>query len=335
MEETNKINQIFQKLLEKNALKDNAANQDWRAEEENNAIYKELEKVVDWSEDYQADYQPDVEKGLSRLKNRINEHQQQEKQIERFKARRFYISLAAAVALLVATVAVWQLWLNSGVIKVVAQSERKMVELEDGSIVYLNKNSQLQYADNFGDCNRVVQLSGEAFFDVAKNADCPFRVETTQSTITVLGTSFNVRAASNEATTEVIVTSGQVEVMSNKSGQKTILLPQDKVIHQHGRSLTKTKDKNYHAVAWHTLDFRNEKMQVIAKEMEQHFDVQIDLSQTLIQNCTYTVKLNKKSLEQIFSTWTASFGIEVEQAGNGTFVLKGGYENCSNFKNEK
>lgn len=333
MNKTSYINQIFQQLLGNDATKDDSAIQKWReTNEENDSIYKEIEAVVDGSSDFQLDFQPDVDRGLARLKSRIKEEQQQETHRARFTAKRSILRIAAAITLIVSTATIWQVWFNTTNIQVYTQSERQTIELDDGSIIYLNENSQIAYAEDFGNCNRVLQLRGEAFFKVAKNVDCPFVVETPQTTVTVLGTSFNVKAAPATAQTEVMVMSGKVEVMSNKSGQKATLAPQEKVVHQHGQSLTKTVDKDYRTVAWHTLDFRNETIATIVKEMEKKFDVQIDLSESAIQNCTYTTNLNKSSLEEVFAVWQTSFGIKVQSYENKTFLIKGGYENCSNIQ---
>lgn len=333
MKKTSYINQIFQQLLGNSATKEDLAINEWRKKnEENDSIYKEIETIVDGSTDYKTDFQPDVEKSLARFKNRLEEEKRQEQHVARFAARRSFLRIAAAIAVLVATVTVWQMWFNTDDIQIYTRSERQTIELEDGSMVYLNANSHIAYAEDFGNCNRILKLTGEAFFKVAKDADCPFIVETDQTTVSVLGTSFNVKSAPTSAKTEVMVMSGKVEVISNKSGQKATLLPQEKVVHQHGQSLTKTVDKNHQAIAWHTLDFRNESVATIAKEMEKKFDVQIDLTETSIQNCTYTTDLNKSTLEEVLAIWQTSFGISIQSDNDNTFVLKGGYENCSNLQ---
>lgn len=331
MKEIKHTSQLFQYFLEKNKGSDDAEMRQWRtATKENETLYTEIEKIVDWTADYPLDYQPNVEDGLASLKNRI-EIEKEAEQKARFVTRRSYWRIAATVAFLVVAGSILYASWSVQQLSVQTAMETKTIELEDGSVVYLNEHSELQYAEDFGDCHRILQLKGEAFFEVNRNVDCPFVVETPQTSVTVLGTSFNVKALSSEAQTEVMVTSGKVEVRSNKSGQKTILTPREKIVHMHGKSLTKIKDENYHSVAWHTLDFRKERIEVIVQAMEKTYEVDIDLSQTSIGDCKYTLDLNKNTLNDALGVLKTSFKLEIEEKENQTFVLKGGYENCSNI----
>lgn len=331
MKEIKYIGQLFQYFLGKNRGSDAAEIRQWRmATKENETLYTEMEKIVDWTADYPLDYQPNLEEGLASLKSRI-EIEKQAEQKARFVRRRSYWRMAAAVAFLVVAGSILYSSLSVQEFSVQTAMETKTIELEDGSMVYLNEHSELSYAEDFGDCHRVLQLKGEAFFEVNRNVDCPFVVETAQTDITVLGTSFNVKVLSSKAQTEVMVTSGKVEVRSNRSGQKAILTPKEKIVHMHGKSLTKIKDENYHSVAWHTLDFRKERVEVIVQAMEKIYEVDIDLSQTTIGDCRYTLDLNKNTLTDAFEVLKTSFKLEIEEKGNQTFVLKGGYENCSNI----
>ncbi len=82
--------------------------------------------------------------------------------------------------------------------------------LNDGSTVWLNKYSELKYPEKFTGEKRTVSLKGEAFFEIEKNPEKPFTVETKNANIKVLGTSFNVNARENETKTVVAVSSGKV-----------------------------------------------------------------------------------------------------------------------------
>ena len=89
---------------------------------------------------------------------------------------------------------------------------KSQVNLIDGTKVWLNAGSKLQYSTGFGQENREVRLVGEAFFDVAKNTALPFDVKTSGLIVRALGTSFNVKAYPNEATIETILVEGEVEI---------------------------------------------------------------------------------------------------------------------------
>ncbi|HNP19450.1 MAG TPA: FecR family protein [Fulvivirga sp.] len=87
-----------------------------------------------------------------------------------------------------------------------------VVELPEGTIIYMNKNSELVYPKNFTQ-NRTVSLTGEAYFDVSKNGS-PFNIKTEQGDILITGTKLNVNTNNDEL--EVEVDEGAIEVTANK-----------------------------------------------------------------------------------------------------------------------
>lgn len=91
----------------------------------------------------------------------------------------------------------------------------EVVDLPDGSVVYLNHNSSIAYDPGFKD--RSVEVTGEVFFDVA-GSDAPFNVITTHGEVRVLGTEFNVKAGAEEL--EVEVEEGVVELKTAADIQK-------------------------------------------------------------------------------------------------------------------
>ena len=331
MNKKNYIELIYRKLLAK-INKEEATNlKAWIDDsKENEHTFSTINNILDWTEDYKNEYQVDVELGLLKLQARIDEHKKRE-QIQRFRARRRRWSMAAAIALIFSLVAVWQIYFNTTYHTEKTTVATKIFTLDDGSLVHLNKNSSIQFAEDYSDCHRHIQLEGEAFFEVAPSSDCPFVVSTPATTITVLGTTFNVKAYPNTKQTEVSVKTGKVEVMSNKSEQKLVLQPTGKAIHIHGQTLQQSKDKDYQAMAWHTLDFRNVAIQDIAKAMETKYQVSLDLSDSNISHCTYTVDLNTLSLDAILSGWEMAFNVAIEKASKEQYKVKGGNKNCSNF----
>lgn len=114
--------------------------------------------------------------------------------------------------------------------------------LPDGSVIHLNRHSALTYAKDFADPEqRQVTLEGEAFFEVARDTSRPFIIQVNNVTITVLGTSFNVK--STNKTTEVIVETGLVEVKN--TAQKIKVAPDEMAVIPAGTApLTKQKKPN-------------------------------------------------------------------------------------------
>ncbi len=103
--------------------------------------------------------------------------------------------------------------------------------LPDGSQVWLNGGSRLTYKKDFNQETRVVELTGEAYFDVIRNVQKPFIIHTRQMDIKVLGTAFNVKAYPEDKHAETSLIHGSIEVtMHQGAGEKIILKPKDKLI---------------------------------------------------------------------------------------------------------
>lgn len=116
---------------------------------------------------------------------------------------------------------------------IINPGSRTKILLPDGSQVWVNSGSHLTYEGNFKGNTREVQLDGEAYFDVVKDASRPFIVHTSGIDIKVLGTAFNVKAYKTEPTIEATLIHGSIEVI-NKSqpGSATIMLkPHEKLVY--------------------------------------------------------------------------------------------------------
>ncbi|MBX2906464.1 MAG: FecR domain-containing protein [Taibaiella sp.] len=142
-----------------------------------------------------------------------------------------WMKAAAAIVLLVGTGWLLYTWSGNGSGQMLAQSFDKVATytLPDGSTVTLNKNSELSYPAHFEGNTRSVALKGEAFFNITPNKSKPFIIDAGNSSVTVVGTSFNVK--SRPEMTEVIVETGVVEVAKNEKsvrltpGQKATVTP--------------------------------------------------------------------------------------------------------------
>lgn len=98
------------------------------------------------------------------------------------------------------------------------------VELEDGTEVWLNAQSRLEYPEAFDDTERRVRLEGEAYFKVAKDAKKPFFVEAGDQIIRVVGTEFNVRSYPEDATVQTTLVSGKITMSVKGSEDREMVL---------------------------------------------------------------------------------------------------------------
>lgn len=97
------------------------------------------------------------------------------------------------------------------------------ITLEDGTVVWMNAESSLEYPSQFGGKTRSVRLKGEAYFKVAKNAECPFVICTDRMQIQVLGTELNVRNYVSRDS-HVTLINGRVQVSDSENKENSVFL---------------------------------------------------------------------------------------------------------------
>ncbi len=132
--------------------------------------------------------------------------------------------------------------------------ETKQLTLADGTQVWLNEGTTLRYQRAFDDSVRAVYLSGEAFFDVARNEDQPFRIMSEGAVVRVLGTSFNVHAPPADTAVVVTVISGVVALTDENDPSAAVTLEAGErgVYQVANRRVRETTDVPPNALAWHT-----------------------------------------------------------------------------------
>ena len=204
--------------------------------------------------------------------------------------------------------------------------------LPDGSEVWLNALSSLTYPQRFTEKERRVQLSGEAYFKVTSDKKHRFNVETPQKmVVSAYGTEFNVNAYESEATHEVTLASGQVEV-SSEIGSKTseALVVDEKAILQvkTGNIHVVTAD-TYVETAWKDgkMVFRREKLDKIVTKLSRKFGVDIRLEGDRLKEYEYTATFTEETLEDILDLLKRSAPItysicKQKQLNNETFTRR-------------
>jgi len=149
------------------------------------------------------------------------------------------------------------------------------VVLPDGSRVWLNNASSLRYPTSFRGNTREVELSGEAYFEVARNAAKPFKVRVNDMDVDVLGTSFNIMAYKDEAATKTTLLNGIVKVSRGAAG--SILRPGEQA--QLGTSgLKVAANVNTDAVvAWKNgfFNFNNADIKDVMRHMGRWYDIEV------------------------------------------------------------
>ena len=162
------------------------------------------------------------------------------------------------------------------------------ITLADGSQVWLNAGSQLQYAENYS-AHRTIRLKGEAYFEVADDKAHPFTVESGELRTTVLGTRFNVRSFDEEEELSVTVIRGKVQVDKKEKEEKLDILTPARQL-QYDRSAhaftTLTVDTTA-VLAWQQgkLQFNGQTMDVIAGTLGRWYKMRFVFHDSAVRNC--------------------------------------------------
>lgn len=148
------------------------------------------------------------------------------------------------------------------------------LRLEDGTVVWLNSETSIEYPAKFRDGERRVNLSGEAYFEVRHDGERPFVVTTGQASVTVLGTSFNVSAYAADKSTTTTLLSGKVEVCNDDRCVE--LSPGKQALVSEGVSAIPVEDvdaKLY--MAWTTgmFEFENMRLEDICTRLSRWYGV--------------------------------------------------------------
>jgi len=163
------------------------------------------------------------------------------------------------------------------------------VVLSDGSHVWLNAASSLRYPAQFAANERRVELTGEAYFEVAKDKTRPFRVASNNQIVEVLGTHFNINSYADEPTTLTTLLEGSVKINSN-----TILKPGEQAsLVKNGNVNVKAVDTD-EAVAWKNgiFQFDNTGLEAVMRQLARWYDVEIQYDGK-VPNRTFTGKIHK------------------------------------------
>ncbi len=223
---------------------------------------------------------------------------------------------------------------------------RTQIQLPDGSRVWLNASSQLTYDKDFGQNLREVTLTGEAFFDVAKDASRPFIIHTKVIDVKVLGTEFNVRAYPNDAYTETSLIRGRVEVtVKNRPQEKHYLNPYEKVSVANNivnpvaslksvapKALVVTEPLTYYHVdstvietSWvqNKLIFQeNETFREVALKMERWYGVQINFADEQVAQIRPFGSFKTETIAQALDALKESFRFSYRVNGNKITITK-------------
>ncbi len=302
-------------LLGETSQEESGVVQSWLEESnEHRSYFEQMRKAWELSRNLAPGAGPDEQAAWKRFQARVH------KPAPVLPLRRFGWMRVAALFLLVigAATLAWIFLQTDAPQQLVARAEDQVRKdtLNDGSVVTLNRQSELAYPDRFSRKERRVRLKGEAFFSVTPDKDKPFLIEAGDVLVRVVGTAFNVRTDS--LGTEVIVESGIVQVTRN--GKTVELHPGEKVRTRKNEpaSLVKSEENeklyNYYRSKEFVCD--DTPLWKLAEVLSEAYGVQFRFEQEASRSLRLTTTFSNESLDTILDLLRQTFGIRIVREGN-------------------
>lgn len=172
--------------------------------------------------------------------------------------------------------------------------------LADGSKVWINAASSLRFPATFTGKERKVELQGEAYFEVAKNAFMPFKVKVNETEVEVLGTHFNINSYEDESAIRTTLLEGSIKI--NKNHSSSLLKPgQQAQINKEGVKIVKVVDAE-EAVAWKQGNFYFDRADIytVMRQIARWYDVEVEYKASVSSHFVGTIS-RSVDLSQVLS----------------------------------
>ena len=198
--------------------------------------------------------------------------------------------------------------------------------LSDGTKVFLNADSELKYPVEFSDGKRIVDLKGEAYFEVHKDSLRPFVVRVNGAEVTVLGTSFNVNTYGDDGQIYTTLVNGSVRVSSVKNGQAEVLKPgMQSVMNVQSGLLTVRKVDVEPYVAWREgrFVFRAMTLDLIMRQLQRWYDFEVFYQNSELKDYEFRGVIKRDmDLDKVLSVIKATTNVDFEVKGKVITIIK-------------
>ena len=198
--------------------------------------------------------------------------------------------------------------------------------LSDGTKVFLNADSELKYPVEFSDGKRIVDLKGEAYFEVHKDSLRPFIVRMNGAEVTVLGTSFNVNTYGDDGQIYTTLVNGSVRVSSVKNGQAEVLKPgmQSVMDVQSGQLTVREVDVEPY-VAWREgrFVFRAMTLDLIMRQLQRWYDFEVFYQNPELKDYEFRGVIKRDmDLDKVLSVIKVTTNVDFEVKGKVITIRK-------------
>ena len=339
MKVSNKYLKLFEKYLSGNcsddekALVKNYLNQN----PELKTLFDEYNQIWNFSGNNDLQSSIDVDADWEELNRRINAVESISIELEEnkfFISRKFVFALSRIAAVFIVAFGLLFFFNNiknnqpsKNVTYTAADILNTPLVLADGSEVLLNKGAEIEYPEVFASDSRKINFVGNAYFNVAHNADKPFIIDCGELRVEVLGTSFNLCTCPQSDEMVLYLESGKVRFSSINTNdgsvkEQLILTPGQKGSFNKKTGLisrSEIKDRNY--LAWKTglLVFDKTSLDVVIATIEQTYNLKVDSNKSF-EDMSLTARFDNETPESIFESLHTIFGIQYSISGKNVIL---------------
>ena len=212
---------------------------------------------------------------------------------------------------------------------IIPYGKNSEILLADGTKVYLNAGTRLVYPEQFTGSKRQVFLSGEAFFEVSHDPEHPFIVKTSDLSVEVLGTHFNVSAYPSDNIIETVLTEGKVVLQKNKSGlfeKKTELVPNQLASFDKRTSestLRFVDVENY--VSWkdQILKFESSDLFHVLSKVERYYNIRFSYSDLPLKDILISGKLElQESQDELIARISRTASVDIVKTEGNRYEIR-------------
>jgi transmembrane sensor len=288
------------------------------ASTENQQRFESFRKIFDvTNRHYQKQSKPvdiDLDQEWDKFHNRIKMKTIQPEA----KPSTHWLKMAAAILVLVVSGMVINYFLYKNDIQYNTTASIVSIQLPDSSTVVLNSRSSLLHKPSFGEESRIVELDGEAYFNVRADSKKPFIIETTKGNIEVVGTSFSVSSYDSLASVEVSVETGIVTFHVPDAGQTVKLTPGQKAVYDKTKNeLSTTTYGNPNEFSWGTkrIVFQEATLEEVVATINKTYHVNMTLDQPVSSACVVTVSFENQDLDAVLRVLETTLNITITRNG--------------------
>jgi transmembrane sensor len=316
---------ITRYLSQQTSTEENEYLADWiSATAANEQIFYEIKHVWLLSK---PGVRPDSDTALNKLKQKIAQTEDHVV-VKQISPAKWYALAASVTALIILLIHARynQYQPDQQVIHQVTKAgQKKKVRLDDGTIVHLAPQSSLSYPLALNKNKRLVELKGEAYFEVAKSPHRPFVVHTTDMDVAVLGTHFNVRSYKSNILSTVSLLEGKVKVILPGDGEKDdyLLKPgQELSYNHHNHRVYQHKFDAEQVTAWmsNKLIFKNDRLADAADKIETIYGIKIVFADQATADTRLYASFENESLVNVLETIKTAGNVAYTIAGNRVYL---------------